>query len=79
MVPVKQKNKVRPIDDYKANRVNQFVTQSERVTVRAIDYIVSMAAYWLKASQGRKGRLDLKRSVSDAYKQIPFSDQAYMC
>lgn len=36
--PVKQKNKVRPIDDYKASLVNFAVTQTEGVTVHTIDY-----------------------------------------
>lgn len=46
-----KKNQVRPIDDYKANMVNHFVLQTEGVTVHAIDHIVSMVSYWLKASQ----------------------------
>ncbi len=39
--PVKQKNKVRPIDDYKASLVNFAVTQSEGVTIHTIDHIAS--------------------------------------
>ena len=35
--PVKQKNKVRPIDDYKASLVNFAATQSEGVTIHTID------------------------------------------
>lgn len=78
--PVQQKNKVRPIDDYKANMVNQSVTQTEGVTVHTIDHIASMLAYWLKASEVKQGRSELQAKcwdLSDAYKQIPLSDFAY--
>ena len=34
--PVKQKNKVRPIDDYKASLVNFAVTQNEGVTIHTM-------------------------------------------
>ena len=43
--PVKQKNKVRPIDDYKASLVNFAVTQNEGVTIHTIDHIASMLAF----------------------------------
>lgn len=52
--------------------VNQFVTQSEEVKMRTIDHIVSMVAYWLRASQGKSDRSDIRakrRDFSDAYKQ----------
>lgn len=39
---VKQKNKVRPIDFYKASMVNHLVTQSEGVAVRIVDHVASM-------------------------------------
>ena len=42
--PVKQKNKVRPIDDYKASLVNYAVTQTEGVTIHTIDHIAAMTA-----------------------------------
>ena len=46
--PVKQKNKVRPIDDYKASLVNYAVTQTEGVTIHTIDHIAdTMTAWWL--------------------------------
>ena len=77
--PVKQKNKVRPIDDYKASLVNFAVSQSEGVTIHTIDHIASMIAFWLKS-----GSLSAKESVvakcwdlSDAYKQVPLSDEAF--
>eukprot|EP00435_Cladocopium_sp_Y103_P070288 s2538_g35.t1 len=78
--PVKQKNKVRPIDDYKANMGNQSATQTEGVTVHTIDHVASMVAYLLKASKGRPSRSELRAKcwdLSDAYKQIPLSDQAH--
>ena len=40
--PVKQKNKVRPIDDYKASLVNFAVSKGEGVTIHTIDHIASM-------------------------------------
>ena len=36
--PVKQKNKVRPIDDYKASLVNFAVAQNEGVTIHTIGH-----------------------------------------
>ena len=77
--PVKQKNKVRPIDDYKASLVNFAVSQSEGVTIHTIDHIASMICFWLKS-----GSLSSKESLvakcwdlSDAYKQVPLSDEAF--
>eukprot|EP00438_Fugacium_kawagutii_P007317 Skav235711 [mRNA] locus=scaffold280:474141:480364:- [translate_table: standard] len=78
--PVRQKNKIRPIDDYKANMVNQSVTQTEGVSTHTIDHIASMVACWLKASSGQTGRSKLVAKcwdLSDAYKQILLSDEAY--
>eukprot|EP00438_Fugacium_kawagutii_P016271 Skav232599 [mRNA] locus=scaffold2282:11506:13323:+ [translate_table: standard] len=78
--PVRQKNKIRPIDDYKANMVNQSVTQIEGVTIHTIDHTASMVAYWLRASSALPGRSQLVAKcwdLSDAYKQIPLSDEAY--
>ena len=46
--PVKQKNKVRPIDDYKASLVNFAVTQNEGVTIHTIDHIAAMTSCWMK-------------------------------
>ena len=54
--PVKQKNKVRPIDDYKASLVSFAVAQSEGVTVHTVDHIASMIAFWMKS-----GSLSAKR------------------
>ena len=77
--PLKQKNKVRPIDDYKASLVNFAVAQNERVTIHTIDHIASMIAFWMKS-----GSLNVKDGLvakcwdlSDAYKQVPLSDEAF--
>ena len=77
--PVKQKNKVRPIDDYKASLVNYAVTQTEGVTIHTIDHIAAMTAWWM-----RSGALTPEDALvakcwdlSDAYKQVPLSDEAF--
>ena len=77
--PVKQKNEVRPIDDYKASLVNFAVTQHEGVTIHTIDHIASMTACWMKS-----GHLSLADplvakcwDLSDAYTQVPLSDNAF--
>eukprot|EP00435_Cladocopium_sp_Y103_P073576 s203_g44.t1 len=77
---VKQKNKVRPIDDYKASMVNASVTQTEGVTVHTIDHVAAMVAAWLRmsSSSGRACGLRAKCwDLSDAYKQLPLSDHAF--
>lgn len=71
--PVEQKNKVQPINDYKANMVNQSVAQTEGVTVRTIDRVASTGAYWLKASKRLTGRSELQAKcwdLSHPYKRI---------
>ena len=77
--PVKQKNKVRPIDDYKASLVNFAVTQSEGVTIHTIDHIASMTALWMRSgSLVSNDPLVAKCwDLSDAYKQVPLSDNAF--
>ena len=77
--PVKQKNKVRPIDDYKASLVNFAVTQNEGVTIHTIDHIASMIAFWMRSgSLGAKDGLVAKCwDLSDAYKQVPLADEAF--
>ena len=59
--PVKQKNKVRPIDDYKASLVNFAVTQNEGVTKHTIDHIASVIAFWM-----RSGSLSAKHGLVSA-------------
>ena len=77
--PVKQKNKVRPIDDYKASLVNFAVTQTEGVTIHTIDHIASMIAFWMRSgSLSAKDGLAAKCwDLSDAYKQVPLSHKAF--
>ena len=77
--PVRQKNKVRPIDDYKASLVNFAVTQNEGVTIHTIDHIAAMTACWMK--DGNLNHTDPLVAkcwdLSDAYKQVPLSDNAF--
>ena len=63
--PVKQKTKVRPIDDYKA------VTQNEGVTIHTIDHIASTIAFWMRsgALSTSDGLVAKCWDLSDAYKQ----------
>ncbi len=78
-LPVKQKNKVRPIDDYKASLVNFAVTQNEGVTIHTTDHIASMTACWMKSGNlSPQNPLVAKCwDLSDAYKQVPLSDNAF--
>ena len=76
---MKQKNTVRPIDDYKASLVNFAVTQSEGVAIHAIDHIAAMMGCWMRicsigANDGLVGKC---WDLSDAYKQGPLSDEAF--
>ncbi len=70
--PVKQKNKVRPIDDYKASLVNFAVSQSEGVTIHTIDHIASMIAFWLRSGSLSAKDVLVARcwDLSDAYKLV---------
>ena len=74
----KQKNKVRPIDDYKASLVNFAVTQNEGVTIHTIDHIASMIAFWMRSGSliAKDGWVLKCWDLSDAYKQVPRSDEA---
>ena len=77
---VLQKDKVRPIDDYKASLVNSAVTQVEVVTLHGVDHIASLGAALLNAAQGSEDKAKLVAKCWDlasAYKQIPLSDSAY--
>ena len=77
---VLQKDKVRPIDDYKASLVNSSVTQVEVVTLHGIDHIASLGAAMLNAGAGSRDKMELVAKCWDlasAYKQIPLSDSAY--
>ena len=76
--PVKQKNKMRPID-YKASLVNFAVAQNEGVTLHTIDHIASMIAFWMKSGSlsVKDGLVAKCWDLSDAYKQVPLSDEAF--
>ena len=76
---MKQKKKVRPIDDYKASLVNFAVTQNEGVTIHTIDHIASMLAFWMKSGSLSVGDGLVAKcwDLSDAYKQVPLSDEAF--
>ena len=76
---VVQKEKVRPIDDYKASLVNSAVTQVEVVTLHGVDHIASMGASFLRACASAKKQANVVAKCSDlasAYKQIPLSEEA---
>ena len=77
--PVKQKNKVRPIDDYEASLVNFAFTQNEGVTIHSIDHITSMLAFWMRSGSLSVGDGLVAKcwGLSDAYKQVPLSDEAF--
>ena len=77
---VRQKNKIRPIDDYKSSMVNSSVSQSEGVSVHSIDHVAAMVALWMRVAgaSGRSTGLKAKCwDLSDAYKQLPLSDHAF--
>ena len=77
--PVKQKNKVTPIDDYKASLVNFAFTQNEGVTIHTIDHIASMMAFWMRSGScsASDGLVAKCWDLSDAYKKVPFSAEAF--
>ena len=77
---VHQRDKVRPIDDYKASLVNASVTQTEVVTLHGVDHIAGMGASYVQSLEecGRAEALVAKCwDLAAAYKQIPLSDEAY--
>eukprot|EP00434_Breviolum_minutum_P040836 symbB.v1.2.036306.t1/scaffold5096.1/size31004/2 len=71
--PVKQKNKVRPIDDYKASLVNYAVTQTEGVSIHTIDHIAAMTSWWMRSGALTPDDALVAKcwDLSDAYKQVP--------
>ena len=76
---MKQKNKVRPIDDYKASLVNFAVAQHEGVTIHTIDHIAPMLAFWMRSGSlsPEDGLVAKCWDLSEAYKQVPLSDEAF--
>ena len=78
--PVRQRTKVRPIDDYRASLVNSSVTQPEGVSVHTADHVAAMIALWMQRHErhGKSSALLAKCfDLEDAYKQVPLSDAAY--
>ena len=72
--------KVRPIDNYRASRVNAAVTESEQVTVHTLDVVAGMVSTWLARAKERKAKCQLAAKTWDlkaAYKQLPLSDDAF--
>ncbi|CAE7922217.1 unnamed protein product, partial [Symbiodinium necroappetens] len=72
--------KVRPIDNYRASRVNAAVTQTEQVTVHTLDVVAGMASAWLARARKRLQQASMAAKTWDlktAYKQLPLSDAAY--
>lgn len=76
---MKQKNKVRPIDDYKALLVNFAVTQTEGVAIHTIDHIAAMISWWMRSGSlsPYDGLMAKCWDLSDAYKQVPLSEEAF--
>ena len=77
--PVRQKNKVGPIDDYTASLVNFAVTQNEGATLHTIDHIAAMMACLMRKGsiKPEDGLVAKCWDLSDAYKQVPLSDEAF--
>ena len=76
---VNQKDKIRPIDDYRSSMVNSAVTQVEAVSIHGVDHIAAMCSEHMRVSHA-KGRHPLLVAkcwdLSAAYKQVPLSDSA---
>ena len=58
--------------------VNASVTQVEGVTVHTVDHIASMVPLWMRCASQRGVKMKAKCwDLSDAYKQLPLSDNAH--
>ena len=72
--PVRQKDKIRPIDDYKSSMGSSSVTQTEGVTVRTINHIAAMIALGMGMSSqaGRNfgSKANLTATVVDALASV---------
>lgn len=78
---VRQKKKIRPIDDYKSSFVNCSVTQSETASAHTVDHIAALVSCVLRTSKSRGRPIRLMWKIwdlADACKQVPLSDAAYM-
>lgn len=77
---VLQKEKVRPIDDYRASLVNSSVTQVEAVSIHGVDHIAALCAEYMRQAtrHGASPQLVSKCwDLASAYKQVPLSDSAF--
>ncbi|CAL1161582.1 unnamed protein product [Cladocopium goreaui] len=73
---VAQKDKIRPIDDYRASMVNSSVTQAEAVSIHGVDHIAAMCAEYLRCSSAQTSQVELVAKCWDlasAYKQALIS------
>lgn len=77
--PSEAEEKVGPIDDYKASLANFAVTQTEGVTIHTIDHIAAMISWWMRSGSLSPcdGRMAECWELSDAYKQVPLSEEAF--
>ena len=77
---VVQRDKVRPIDDYRSSLVNAAVTQPEAVSLHGIDHVACLGSCILRSSSPFPPDEGLEAKCWDlaaAYKQVPLSDPAY--
>lgn len=78
-VGVVQRDKVRPIDDFRSSMVNASVTQVETVSIHGVDHIAAMCSEYLRTA-GHLGQFPTLMAkcwdLSAAYKQVPLSDTA---
>ena len=56
--------------------MNFAVTQTEWVTIHTIDHIAAMISWWMSLSSS-EGLVAKSWDLSDAYKQVPLSDEAF--
>ena len=74
-----QKDKVRPIDDYRSSMVNAAVTQVVTDSIPGVDHIAALCSEYLRVAneEGRHPQLVAKCwDLSAAYKQVPLSEAA---
>ena len=62
---IRQKNKMRPIDDYKASFVNSSVTQPETASVHTVDHIASLVSCVLRISPSHGVPIELTAKAWD--------------
>ena len=57
--------KVRPIDNYRASRVNAAVMQSEQVTAHTLDVVAGMLSAWLARAKEQSVKAELAAKTWD--------------